>query len=117
MYMCDRGIERGSVFTIFALDFGTVPSVWHCLFFVLLAIYTKYKKRNMLSAKTRRKNQHIKHIILISRTRNPRMQTLTQSYNESRTGAWVTELLRSSIYGHKINTTTVGSGLDNQPQL
>ena len=45
------------------------------------------------------------------------MQTLTQSYNESRTGAWVTELLRSSIYGHKINTTTVGSGLDNQPQL
>ena len=42
------------------------------------------------------------------------MQTLTQSYNESRTGAWVAELLRSSIYGHKINTTTVGSGPDNQ---
>lgn len=115
--MCDRGIERGSVFTIFALDFGTGPSVWQCLFFVLLVIYTKYKKRNMLPAKTRRNNQQIKNMILISRTRNPRMQTLTQSYNESRTGAWVAELLRSSISDHKINTTNVGSGPDNTSQL
>jgi len=36
MYLCVRGIDVDSVTTILIFDFGTVPTVWSFLFFILL---------------------------------------------------------------------------------
>ena len=50
MYMCVRGNNFTSVSTILLLDFGTMVTVWHFLFFIISKIIVCFLSVSLVGA-------------------------------------------------------------------